>query len=97
MTMENSALAAPGGGVIHDIGYRHYTGPRLGRAGIVRALIWHSLRSSVGIGRGAKAKIIPVIAFVAMCLPAVANAVRWPRAATGWSPTTPTCSSSACW
>ncbi len=75
MTMENSALAAPGGGVIHDIGYRHYTGPRLGRAGIVRALIWHSLRSSVGIGRGAKAKIIPVIAFVVMCLPAVANAV----------------------
>lgn len=75
MTAENSPLAASGGGVIHDIGYRHYTGPRLGRAGIVRALVWHSLRSSVGIGRGAKAKIIPVIAFVAMSLPAVANAV----------------------
>ncbi len=75
MSTENSALPAPGGGVIHDIGYRHYTGPRLGRPGIVRALVWHSLRSSVGIGRGAKAKIIPVIAFVAMCLPAVVNAV----------------------
>ena len=47
MTMENSAPPAPGGGVIHDIGYRHYTGPRLGRPGIVRALVWHSLRSSV--------------------------------------------------
>jgi ABC-2 type transport system permease protein len=75
MTADNGALAASGGGVIHDIGYRHYTGPRLGRAGIVRALVWHSLRSSVGIGRGAKAKIIPVITFVLMCLPAVANAV----------------------
>ncbi|HEY9240740.1 MAG TPA: hypothetical protein VIP48_02070 [Streptosporangiaceae bacterium] len=74
MTAENNALGASGG-VIHDIGYRRYTGPRLGRGGIVRALVWHSLRSSVGIGRGAKAKIIPVIMFVVMCLPAVANAV----------------------
>ena len=39
------------------------------------ALFWHSLRSSFGIGRGAKAKILPVIAFVAICLPAVVNAV----------------------
>jgi ABC-2 type transport system permease protein len=62
-------------GVIHDIGYQRYTGPRLGRAQIVRALYWHSLRSAFGWGRGAKAKIIPVIAFVAICLPAVANAV----------------------
>jgi len=62
-------------GVIHDIGYRQYTGRRLGRAGIIRALYWHSLRSAFGMGRGAKAKIVPVITFVAMCLPAIANAV----------------------
>ena len=62
-------------GVIHDIGYRHYEGPRLGRAGIVRALGWHSLRSAFGVGRGAKAKIIPVIAFVLMCVPAVVNSI----------------------
>ena len=62
-------------GVIHDIGYRRYTGPRLGRAQIIRALYWHSLRSAFGIGRGAKAKIVPVITFVVICLPAVANAV----------------------
>jgi ABC-2 type transport system permease protein len=62
-------------GVIHDIGYRRYTGPRLGRPQIVRALYRHSLRSAFGIGRGAKAKIVPVIAFIVMCLPAVANAV----------------------
>ena len=74
MTADQGALAA-GGGVIHDIGYQHYAGPRLGRAAIIRALCWHSLRSAFGIGRGAKAKIIPVIMFVALCLPAVANAV----------------------
>jgi ABC-2 type transport system permease protein len=66
-------------GVIHDIGYRRYTGRRLGRAQIVRALYWHSLRSAFGIGRGAKAKIVPVIAFVVICLPAVANAVAVAR------------------
>ena len=62
-------------GVIHDIGYRRYTGRRLGRAQIVRALYWHSLRSAFGLGRGAKAKIVQVIVFVIMCLPAIASAV----------------------
>jgi ABC-2 type transport system permease protein len=66
-------------GVIHDIGYRRYTGRRLGRAQIVRALYGHSLRSAFGIGRGAKAKIVPVITFVVICLPAVANAVAVAR------------------
>jgi ABC-2 type transport system permease protein len=62
-------------GVIHDIGYRRYAGRRLGRAQIVRALFWHSLRSAFGLGRGAKAKIVPVLVFAVMCLPAMANAV----------------------
>jgi len=62
-------------GVIHDIGYRRYTGRRLGRAQIVRALYWHSLRSAFGLGRGAKAKIVPVIVLAIMCLPAIASAV----------------------
>jgi len=66
-------------GVIHDIGYRRYTGRRLGRAQIVRALYWHSLRSAFGIGRGAKAKIVPVITFVVICLPAVVSAVSVAR------------------
>jgi ABC-2 type transport system permease protein len=66
-------------GVIHDIGYRHYTGRRLGRAQIVLALYGHSLRSAFGIGRGAKAKIVPAIAFVVICLPAVVNAVTVAR------------------
>ena len=37
-------------------------------------MTWHSFRSAFGIGRGVKAKVIPVLAFVAMCLPAFVNA-----------------------
>jgi len=71
----DSAAAAGRSGVIHDLGYQRYDGLRLGRRAIIRALCWHSLRSAFGLGRGVKAKIVPVITFVIMCLPAVANAV----------------------
>ena len=66
-------------GVIHDLGYRRYDGPRLGRRRIVGALAWHSFRSAFGLGRGAKAKVVPVIAFLALCLPAVVNAFAMSR------------------
>jgi ABC-2 type transport system permease protein len=62
-------------GVIHDIGYRRYDGKRYGHSGITWALYLHSLRSVLGLGRGAKAKIVPIVAFILMCLPAVVNAV----------------------
>jgi ABC-2 type transport system permease protein len=75
MATESPAAARPAGGVIHDIGYQRYEGPRLGRFQIAQALCWHSLRSAFGIRRGAKAKIVPVMAFVIMCAPAVVNAV----------------------
>ncbi len=71
----DAGLVASGTGVIHDIGYQTYDGPRLGRRKIAAALCWHSLRSAFGFGRGAKAKIVPVITFVIMCAPAVINAV----------------------
>jgi ABC-2 type transport system permease protein len=78
MSTDTSAPRAggrgPAGSVIHDLGYRRYDGPRLGRAQIVRALAWHSFRAAFGFGRGAKAKIIPLVALVALCLPAVVNA-----------------------
>jgi ABC-2 type transport system permease protein len=66
-------------GVIHDLGYRRYDGPRLGRSRIVAALTWHSFRSAFGLGRGAKAKIVPAIAFAALCLPAIVNAFAMSR------------------
>jgi len=71
---DEAQVAQAQAGVIHDLGYRSYDGPRLGRAQIVRALIWHSFRSCFGIGRGIKAKIVPILACVAMCLPAFVNA-----------------------
>ena len=70
-----AAPAAESGGVIHNIGYRRYDAARLGRAQIVRALIWHSFRAAFGIGRGGKAKVFPILLFVLMCLPAAVNAI----------------------
>ncbi|GGS80721.1 hypothetical protein GCM10010156_44380 [Planobispora rosea] len=60
-------------GVIHDIGYRHYDGPRLGRGHAAAALAVHSLRGVFGLGRTARAKIIPFVLFGIMMLPAVVS------------------------
>ncbi|GAA3397802.1 ABC transporter permease subunit [Cryptosporangium minutisporangium] len=48
---------SPASGVIHDLGYQRYTGPRLGRGYAFRTLYGHSLRTAFGLGRGVKAKI----------------------------------------
>lgn len=56
--------------VIHDIGYRNYTGVRLGRASAVLALAVHSLRGVFGLGRPVRAKLIPALLIVIMLLPA---------------------------
>jgi ABC-2 type transport system permease protein len=79
MSVEAPSGGPPAGGVIHDLGYRGYEGPRLGRGRIVAALTWHSFRAAFGFGRGAKAKIVPVIALIALCLPAAVNAFAMSR------------------
>lgn len=61
-------------GVIHDIGYRGYEGPRLGRRAVRRALFVHSLHGVYGIGRG-RSKILPFGLFAVACLPAFVLAV----------------------
>ena len=60
----------PAGGVIHDIGYRHYEGERLGRSFIRRSLFADSLKAAFGLGRGARYKVMPMILFAVMCVPA---------------------------
>ncbi|MFC9926708.1 ABC transporter permease [Streptomyces sp. NPDC127190] len=55
---------------IHDIGYRGYDGPRLGRAYARRSLYSQSLRGSYGLGRSAKSKVLPMLLFTVMCVPA---------------------------
>ncbi|MEU4158897.1 ABC transporter permease [Actinoplanes sp. NPDC026670] len=58
-------------GVIHDIGYQRYDGPRLGRLAMQQALFVHGLRAAYGLGRSAKAKIFPWLVFGIMLLVAV--------------------------
>jgi ABC-2 type transport system permease protein len=52
-------MSTPNTGVIHDIGYQHYEGPRLGRGYAARSLYVHSVRSAYGIGRSPWAKLLP--------------------------------------
>ncbi|HXM55471.1 MAG TPA: hypothetical protein VOB72_08775 [Candidatus Dormibacteraeota bacterium] len=60
-------------GVIHDIGYRHYDGPRLGRGHALLAVLVHSLRGVYGLGRPARAKVIPFLLFAIVCAPGVVS------------------------
>ncbi|MFF3515416.1 ABC transporter permease [Streptomyces sp. NPDC002573] len=56
---------------IHNIGYRSYDGPRLGRAYARRSLYSQSLRGAYGLGRSVKSKVLPMLLFVVMCTPAL--------------------------
>lgn len=56
---------------IHDIGYRSYDGPRLGRAYATRSLYTQSLRSAYGFGRATKSKVLPIVLFIVICAPAL--------------------------
>jgi len=58
-------------GAIHDIGYRHYDGPRLGARYIRRSLFIETLRGAYGLGRSARSKIMPFLLLGVMVLPAV--------------------------
>jgi ABC-2 type transport system permease protein len=64
--------AAPSGDQtrIHNIGYRNYDGPRLGRSYATRSLYSQSLRGAYGLGRSVKSKVLPMLLFVVMCVPA---------------------------
>ncbi len=58
----------PDTGVIHDIGYQRYEGPRLGRGYAARSLYVHGVRSAYGLGRSPWAKVLPmaVLAFASL-------------------------------
>lgn len=73
---------APGTSRIHNIGYRTYDGPRLGRAYARRSLYSQSLRGAFGLGRSARSKVLPMILLGIMCMVAaviVAVAVATPN------------------
>jgi ABC-2 type transport system permease protein len=65
-------------GVIHDIGYQRYTGPRSGPGYLARSLYTHSLRTAFGLGRGVKAKLFPwaavsLVTLVALIITAISS------------------------
>lgn len=64
-------LATSAGGSIYDLGYQGYHGSRVPRSGVVMALLWQTLRACYGIGRGARAKIVPLSLAVIALLPAI--------------------------
>jgi len=45
--------------VIHDIGFRHHDGQRLGRGWVVRSLLVETVRGVFGLGRPARSKVMP--------------------------------------
>ena len=71
LAKRGSPDGAPDGGAIHDIGYRHYDGPRLGPAYVRRALFVDTLRGAYGLGRSARSKVMPFLLLGVMAVPAV--------------------------
>ncbi|WP_405855580.1 ABC transporter permease [Streptomyces sp. NBC_00090] len=69
--LPHPSQAAPDTTQIHNIGYRSYGGPRLGRAYARRSLFSQSLRGAYGLGRSAKSKVLPMLLFAVMCVPAL--------------------------
>ena len=71
MAVENPVTAPSGDQTrIHNIGYRNYDGPRLGRSYATRSLYSQSLRGAYGLGRSVKSKVLPMLLFIVMCVPA---------------------------
>ena len=58
-------------GAIHDIGYRHYDGPRMGPSYIQRSLFVETFRGAYGLGRSARSKVMPFVLLAVMVLPAL--------------------------
>ena len=59
------------GGEVFDLGYQHYDGPREGRMRALKALLVNGMRTALGLGRGSRAKVLPILLFVAAISPAV--------------------------
>jgi ABC-2 type transport system permease protein len=66
-----SAATPEGASVIHDLGYRPYTGPRLGTPAIARALVGTGFRNAFGLGRSGRSKVLPFILLGLNVLPAL--------------------------
>lgn len=64
-------MSAESRGVIHDIGYRTYDGPRRGNRPIALSLFVNGLRYAYGLGRSGKAKALPMTMLAFALIPAL--------------------------
>ena len=62
-------------GRVYDLGFRRYEGPREGRRRAVLAVYKDGLRTSLGLGRGGRAKVVPWLFIAASLMPAVVMAL----------------------
>ncbi len=67
---ESPSRVAPAG-VIHDLGYRPYGGPRLGDGPVAWAFFVTGLRNTYGLGRSGRSKVLPMLLLAMMLLPAL--------------------------
>lgn len=66
---------AAAAGTIYDLGYQHYQGERLGRANAFRTLASYSLRAAFGLGRGERAKLVPIMIGLFCFVPVIGQLV----------------------
>lgn len=79
-TERPEAPSAPGG-TVFDIGYQRYTGPREGRNRARFAVFKNGVRTGLGLGRGARAKILPwsfiaILGFIGLVMALIAGAAE---------------------
>ena len=63
------------GGLVFDLGFRRYEGPREGRRRAVLAVYKDGLRAAAGLGRGGRAKVVPWLFVAAALIPALVMAL----------------------
>lgn len=67
-----AAAEQAGYGEVYDRGYQHYDGQRLGRGYAIWALTTFSMKRALGVKKGIGAKIIPILLYIGVLVPAVA-------------------------
>ena len=62
-------------GELFDLGYQHYDGPREGRMRARKAVFVDGVRTTLGVGHGPLAKVLPILLFAGAMAPAVIMAI----------------------
>jgi ABC-2 type transport system permease protein len=68
---DSAPVASRPSGVIHDLGYRPYAGPRLAAGPVAWSFFRTGLRNTYGLGRSGRSKVLPMMLLAMMLLPAL--------------------------